>query len=54
MSAAKVLVYIPAADARRLRDQGQDPALWARSLIKRALERRRVEEITSLSESLRG
>jgi hypothetical protein len=34
----KVPVYVPAADARRLRARGKDPAAWVRMLVRRALE----------------
>ena len=49
----KVVVYVRAEDARRLREKGAEPSAWVRELVRRALERRRVEELTSISERLR-
>jgi len=49
----KVVVYVRAEDARRLKEAGNDPEAWIRALVRRALERRRVEELASLSERLR-
>jgi len=49
----KVVVYVRVEDARRLKEGGHDPEVWIRTLVRRALERRRVEELTSISERLR-
>lgn len=37
----KVVVYVPAADAKALEREGQNAANWVRALVKRALEKRR-------------
>lgn len=36
-----VAVYVPAEDARSLREEGKDPAEWVRALVKRAFEKRK-------------
>jgi hypothetical protein len=33
----KVVVYVPKADERKLQEQGKDPAVWVRALVKHAL-----------------
>jgi hypothetical protein len=35
----KVVVYVPKPDEAKLREQGQDPALWVRGLVKHALKK---------------
>jgi hypothetical protein len=37
----KVIIYVPAQDARELEAEGKDPAEWIRGLVKRALEKRK-------------
>jgi hypothetical protein len=37
----KVVVYVPAPDAKALKAEGKDPSVWVRTLVKRAFERRR-------------
>ena len=34
----KVVVYLQAADARALEAAGEDPKLWVRKMVKKALE----------------
>lgn len=36
---AKVVIYIPAQDARTLRAEGKDPKLWVREIISRELSK---------------
>ena len=37
----KVVVYVPAAEAKSLREEGKDPSEWVRALVRRAFEKRR-------------
>jgi hypothetical protein len=37
----KVIVYVPAADARRLEAEGKNPAEWVRGLVKHALAKKK-------------
>lgn len=41
-----VVVYLKAADWRRLEQQGKDPKHWVRALVQRAIERQREENNT--------
>jgi len=36
----KVVVYVPARHERRLREEGKDPAVWVRSMIRMLLNQR--------------
>lgn len=36
----KVVVYIRAADVRKLQAEGKDPAEWVRGLVKAALDKK--------------
>lgn len=36
----RVVVYVKAADARSLREEGKEPSVWVRTLVKRAFEKR--------------
>ena len=38
-----VRVYVPAADARALKEDGKVPAEWVRALVRHALAKRREE-----------
>lgn len=39
----KVVVYVPAKDAIKLREEGKEPREWVRGLVRRAFEKRRGE-----------
>lgn len=42
-----VVVYVKADDWKRLQEEGAEPKTWVKTLVAKALERKREEQTTS-------